>query len=118
MRELYEKVLKEGMNQVIFLREEDFLKDYEDVLSKEEIFWRQKSRETWLAKEDKNTNFFNTNTNIRRNMNRSSLIRKPNIEVLDDPEAISREVVNYFEELINKKMAQDRDPKKISYITF
>ncbi|XP_057855881.1 uncharacterized protein LOC131065401 [Cryptomeria japonica] len=40
------EVLKSGMDETIFLREKALLKDYEDILAKKEIYWRQKSRES------------------------------------------------------------------------
>ncbi|XP_059073376.1 uncharacterized protein LOC131874149 [Cryptomeria japonica] len=45
LEDLNEKVIQEGMTQNLFLEEKHLLAEYEDILSKEEIFWKQKSRE-------------------------------------------------------------------------
>ncbi|XP_059065753.1 uncharacterized protein LOC131857344 [Cryptomeria japonica] len=69
------EVLKSGMDEILFLREKTLLKDYEDILAKEEIYWRQKSRESWLKDGDRNTKFFHNNTKLKRCVNRISSIR-------------------------------------------
>ena len=43
--------------------------DLENLLSKEEILWRSKSRETWLTCKDINTKYFHTSTLVRRRAN-------------------------------------------------
>lgn len=43
--DLNEKVFRLGMDQDSFLKEKELLGKYEETLTKEEIFWKQKSRE-------------------------------------------------------------------------
>lgn len=40
-----EKVMIHGMDEALFLREKKILADHESILAKEEVFWKQKSRE-------------------------------------------------------------------------
>ncbi|XP_059066300.1 uncharacterized protein LOC131857626 [Cryptomeria japonica] len=46
LKDVSTEVLEKGMDEHLFLKEKLLLSDYEKVLSNEEIFWRQKSRET------------------------------------------------------------------------
>ena len=43
--------------------------DLDDLLLKEEILWKSKSRETWLACKDLNTKYFHASTLIKRRSN-------------------------------------------------
>ena len=48
LKELNLEVIKNGMNNIFYLLEKDILAKQESILAKEEVFWRQKSREKWL----------------------------------------------------------------------
>lgn len=50
--------------------EKQLTQEYNEILSNEEIFWRQKSRNIWLKEGDKNTRFFHLSTIVRRQRNR------------------------------------------------
>jgi len=43
---LNEEVIKKGMESKIYHKEYKLLATYKDILAKEEIFWKQKSRKT------------------------------------------------------------------------
>ena len=66
------EVKKRGMDECICLKEKDLKLRLEDILDKDEIFWKQTSRETWLKEGDKNTNFFHNSTKIKRANNKIS----------------------------------------------
>lgn len=76
------------------------LAEYQDLLSKEEFFWRQKSRETWLEVGDSNSKFFHASTKVRRGVNRILRITREG-GVIHKSEDISNESVKYFTALLN-----------------
>lgn len=45
-----------------------------DLLAKEELFWRKKSNELWLKARDRNTFFFHNSTKVRKEVNRIASI--------------------------------------------
>ena len=63
------------MNNESYLLEKELLRKQEELLSKEEIFWRQKSREKWLDEVEKITKFFHNSTIANRANNRISSIK-------------------------------------------
>nr|XP_011457336.1 PREDICTED: uncharacterized protein LOC105349397 [Fragaria vesca subsp. vesca] len=83
--------------------ENELTKEYHELLSSEEVFWKQKSRNLWLREGDKSTKFFHLSTIIRRRRNK--------IEGLEDEfgtwktkrEDLHITAVNYFKGLFRKK---------------
>ena len=61
-----------------FKLEKGLRKELEDCLNKEKIYWRQKSRETWLKDGDRNTTFFHNSVKVRRATNKIFEIKDMN----------------------------------------
>ena len=62
---------------------------------KEEMDWRQRSRQLWLKEEDANTCFFHLLTNGRRGMNQILRIRV-GTQQLSGPQAMGRALTDHF----------------------
>ena len=77
-------------------------RELEDLLLKEEVHWRQKSRVKWIKEGDCNSKFFHRMTNGRRSRKFiKSLISERGV-TLSNIEVISEEIVNFFGKLYSK----------------
>lgn len=112
LEDLNDKVIKEGMSQVLFLEEKQLLAEYEDILSKEEILWKQKTRENWLQAGDRNIKFFHNVTRIRRGIKRISRLDIQGKGTIDDLVAIGNEIVCFFSKLLNNEEGSDLIEKR------
>lgn len=56
----------------------------ENLIVKEKISWRQKSRITWIKQGDMNTNFFHGIDNRRKNINLIEKLKKEDESIVDD----------------------------------
>ena len=67
----------------------------------EEMLWRQKSRELWLKKWDKNTSFFHKMANAHRRRNFMAKLRVDGV-LLDGEDSIKEAVTNAFQRIMAK----------------
>ncbi|XP_058111584.1 uncharacterized protein LOC131254898 [Magnolia sinica] len=65
----------------------------------EEVFWKQKSRNSWLQEGDRNTNFFHSSANKRVRRAAITSIRNANGETISSSLGIKAEAIRFFEEL-------------------
>lgn len=89
------------MDEHLFLKEKALLSEYEKTLSNEEIFWKQKSSETWLSDGDRNTKFFHNSTKQRRWVNWISNIKNYQGSILFEPNDIASEAARFFDKILN-----------------
>jgi exonuclease III len=75
--------------------------ELEDLLVKEEIYWRNKSRETWLTCNDLNTKYFHTSTLIKRRSNAVDFLKSDSGVWLSDRPAIGGQFVTHFSNLFS-----------------
>ena len=76
--------------------------ELEEVLLKEEVFWRQKSKINWIKEGDCNSKFFHKVANGKRNKKFiKSLVLEDGV-VLDNIESISEEIKHHFGKLFSK----------------
>lgn len=65
-------------------------------LRREEILWRQKSRETWLVSSDLNTKFYHALTIIRRCHNQILKLKYERSGWIFGKAAIGKEIVDFY----------------------
>ena len=76
------------------------LSKFHDIISKEEKFWRQRSRINWLKEGDQNSKFFHLST-LRHRASNKIFGLKIDQRVLSKEEDISKEVVSFFSSLLS-----------------
>ena len=65
----------------------------------EEEFWKQRSRQLWLALGDRNTGFFHAATKGRRAINNISVIESNEGTAVYQEEEIVKEISNYYSDI-------------------
>jgi hypothetical protein len=78
-----------------FSLETSFKTSLDDLLLKEEILWKSKSRELWLSCSNLNTKFFHT-TIIKRRSNAVNFLKTNSRSWLSDRAAIGASFVSHF----------------------
>ncbi|XP_010251367.1 PREDICTED: uncharacterized protein LOC104593313 [Nelumbo nucifera] len=71
----------------------------DDLLEREEIFWRQRSRENWLRLGDRNTKYFHLSTIINRRRLAIDRLKKEDGSWIDNEEEIRDTFVTYFSDI-------------------
>jgi hypothetical protein len=86
-------------SQSAFSLELNLKAELEDLLLKEEILWRSKSRESWLTCKDLNTKYFHTSTLIRRRSNAVDFLKLDSGAWFSDRPTIGGAFVSHFSSL-------------------
>lgn len=100
LKEIQDKIQEEGYKDGYLARENDVLSKYHDIITKEQEFWKNRLRVTWLAFADRNTKFFYLSTMKHRASNRINYILRNDIK-FEYEEEIRYEVVQYFNEVLS-----------------
>ncbi|KAL5831677.1 hypothetical protein ACOSQ4_017031 [Xanthoceras sorbifolium] len=94
--------LSKGYKHHLVILEGELLQEYNDIINQEEIFWLQKSRNTWLKEGDKNTKFFHMSTLIRRRHNKLEGIKNKEGCWINDISSMKMTATDYFKQLFSK----------------
>lgn len=76
--------------------------ELDELLHREEIMWRQRSRINCLREGDRNTSFFHRKSNWRQSKNSIKRIKGENGNWTDDPEEITKIANEFFKNLYTK----------------
>lgn len=71
-------------------------RDLDSLLEQEEVWWKQRSRASWLKHGDKNTRFFHQKANQRRKRNLIEVLKDDNGREVEDDADIARVLGDYF----------------------
>lgn len=85
------------------------LKQIDEIMEKEEIYWRQRSRVHYLKEGDQNTNFFHMRASLRKRCNLIKGINGVNGEWVNDEDEIEKIAVDYFQNLYKTPNPADFD---------
>lgn len=88
------------------------------ALREEELFWKQKSRATWLREGDKNTEFFHATTKQRRARNRITKLKDVDGSwtLKEAGQKIERAATSYFHKLFSSSNPSEYE-EALQYIT-
>ncbi|KAK1307758.1 hypothetical protein QJS10_CPA09g00850 [Acorus calamus] len=80
---------------------------YHGLLSQEEKFARQKSRQLWLEAGDSNSKFFYNSIKSRSIRNTICQLQKTDGSLCSDPEDVKDYIVQYYKELLNRNVFEE-----------
>ena len=96
---IQDRVQKEGYTPDLVREENGKLAEYHDIVTKEEIYWKQRSRLVWLKEGDKNTRFFHLSTMKHRAKTRIYKLMKDGRKISEEKD-ILKEPVSFFTSLM------------------
>ena len=82
----------------------------DELETREEIFWKQRSRQEWLKHGDKNTKFFHSKAKQRERRNSIKRIKNNAGQLYDTEEDIAQVFVRHFQDLFCANSDIDMDP--------
>ncbi|KAI9101525.1 hypothetical protein K1719_023769 [Acacia pycnantha] len=94
---------------------EELTSQIEDAWAKEESYWWQRSRISWLNSGDKNTKFFHTSVIQRRQRNKILRLKNDSGVWLEDKEEINKAFSTFYQQLFNSHGPRSLD-QALSYV--
>ncbi|XP_059067646.1 uncharacterized protein LOC131037952 [Cryptomeria japonica] len=93
-------IISAGMSNDEFVREKQLKSELWELLLREEILWRDKSREHWIKEGDLNTKFFHASIKVNRANNRIARIQDSFRVWQEEVKVIEYITVNHFKALL------------------
>jgi hypothetical protein len=76
--------------------------ELDELLHREEMMWRQRSRIAWLKEGDRNTKFFHRKANWRQNKNKIDRIKDDSGSWIDNPNEVKNCAMGFFKNLYTR----------------
>uniref|UniRef100_A0A803L0F3 Reverse transcriptase zinc-binding domain-containing protein n=1 Tax=Chenopodium quinoa TaxID=63459 RepID=A0A803L0F3_CHEQI len=109
-RSQIEKLMNEAQTEEVISQMKTIDDRIDELERREEMYWKQRSRQDWLQHGDKNTTFFHTKTKQRAERNNIKKIKDEAGNEFDDEEKITEVFVNYFEGMFTGNSHIEPDP--------
>lgn len=94
-------------NPFLINLEADLICQYETLREEENMFWRQKSRDSWLQGGDRNTRFFHLTTLVRRRRNKIEGLYDSADNWCADSNSMKSIAVDFFTDLFSQPPSED-----------
>ena len=95
LQKIQDRMQREEYTLYLVREENEKMVECHDIITKEEIYWRQRSRSVWLNEGDKNTIFSHFSTLKHREKTRISNLKKGILKITEEKE-ILEEMVSFF----------------------
>jgi hypothetical protein len=90
--------------------EASLIAQYEDTITKQTEFYRQRAKKHWATQGDRNTSFFHNAVLKRGRRNRIASIKDSQGNILHDPDDIAKEFVSYFQNIFRSSLPDNGRP--------
>ncbi|KAK4399547.1 hypothetical protein Sango_1430200 [Sesamum angolense] len=94
------------------LEESKIRADIEQLLSKEEVYWKQRGKAHWLREGDRNTSYFHNRASFRRRTNDITRIKNGDGQWLELEEEIRDHIETYFGEIFRSRNPSEEELEK------
>lgn len=99
IKDLNVLIIQNGIDQNTYKLQKELNAHLQEILAREELFWKQKSRETWLQEGDRNTKYFHASVKMRRAHNQIHQIKNGDGDIIVDAYKIQQEAVSFLSTL-------------------
>ncbi|XP_057853082.2 uncharacterized protein LOC131063316 [Cryptomeria japonica] len=100
LEDISNHVMAMGMTNKEFKAEELLKDQYSEILKRDELYWKEKSRELWIADGELNTKKFNASSKAKRLNNKIGSIKDGNGNVCTLQKDIEQSAIDYFTGLL------------------
>ena len=88
------------LNEETYSSQKNLQEQWEELCSREELYWRQKLQELWLQDGDRNSKFFHNSAKQKRTNNTIFHIKDASGTLLTNENLIRNEGVKFFKNLL------------------
>ncbi|XP_059072044.1 uncharacterized protein LOC131872353 [Cryptomeria japonica] len=96
-----------GMTNHKYELEKSLKEKYLEGLKREDLYWKDKSRELWIAEGDANAIFFHASVKVKRLFNKISIIKNDGDRWCVSSEDIEQATIEHFVDVLGKDASLD-----------